>query len=1212
MKLSNLRATLLNPPHRTSLRYRLGTRRTFLVRMLEELRFGDLEGVLGDTTNPFRAISLEGDDNLLRSWLDATATTADVLTFYQERLFNEGFIETATQADSVVNLLATIAAPRVPAVSASVPLAVTVRGYPDPTSSVLVPAGTGIQAVPSSKEVPPTFETSEALDAAEIFNALSPQPAAAEGATLLGEVDTLLLSLTSPTPRPGDRLALSGTADDGAAVLQALEVASVKRAFKSGAIFVQTTKTLGGGSTFQTLRGATLTLLGTRLSVVGASLPQFASASDARKLAAGAPRVGGVATFADASGDAVALSDGLPTSAPSCAAILPSGTVLAGTVGGGLWRRDAEGWAAVVDLNPKCTVTCLYVGAEGWAWVGTATGSVYRSLDDGRGWEPQPASPGRGTASHPTILPRAPVRGMTRVRHGERGMLVVALDSGVYRLEDGATSWEVWNRGLPGVNHQHAQPSEPITGIAAVDRDPDGLLLATGGGVYRATPGTSWQRATAPPVAIVAVASVGGAALAAPAAGGLVLTRDFGRRWEAANGDAGTLASEKVIALAMTATAWLAASATALWRSLDQGATWATVDAGLEGASPLALCASGAGVGAAAPWQGYAVAQWPGYDLIDGQLDVEETTLKLPDGALVLLEQSGLARAVQRVSAAAVVSERIFGVDARFTRLSLDPGLGVSSFDRALVTAYAQSQTLTLSNTQLTGRPGVDVASLDALSLSVWTSTLSVGDLSISSLTLPGQIDGLVGRRVLVLGQRPRVYVQQAGLELVDASGDALPLAVGDVLWLLSVPQGDTWSVQNADGDSGTLQVSDGAVTLLGADAGDPTLAEVNGVASSTLGGSSTVMALASPLSGCYDPATLSICANVVYATHGRTTTEILGDGRGREANQRFTLKGYPISCLDGETSVLDVQVNGASWSLVSTLEGQSPTARVYSCSFDADGVCTVRFGDGVNGARLPTGTQNISAIYRVGAGSVGNVAAGALVVPIRSVPGLRRISNPIAASGGTDAGIAAQLTAAGVPVTRVLRDVVSDDDYAGWLLERPGVARVAERALWDDAGRLLHLSVAQDDGAVPDQGDLDAYTASLSAVQAFPARILVAAFRPVAVRLKLAVRSENADIADAVRAALMAALGFDARRMVQPMTGAEVLAAAMGVGGVLDARLVVFERQDRPRSKAPGPGTELEASHASVSGQGADATYLSAEMLYLSDTLPPDVVTLP
>ena len=78
------------------------------------------------------------------------------------------------------------------------------------------------------------------------------------------------------------------------------------------------------------------------------------------------------------------------------------------------------------------------------------------------------------------------------------------------------------------------------------------------------------------------------------------------------------------------------------------------------------------------------------------------------------------------------------------------------------------------------------------------------------------------------------------------------------------------------------------------------------------------------------------------------------------------------------------------------------PNATVFVTREDNNGKTHVMFGDGVNGARLPTGVNNVVATYRVGAGAA-SPPAGKLTVIAKSYPGLRSVLNPVAVSGGSD-----------------------------------------------------------------------------------------------------------------------------------------------------------------------------------------------------------------
>lgn len=161
------------------LRYRVGTHSAFLTSMKAELSRRGFP-ILG------RLTSDTGDDPAV-ALLDAWATVADVLTFYQERIANEGYLRTATEHRSLVELARLVGYVPRPGVAASVHLAYTVESaalsLPDhgrtasrtKEPSVTIPAGARVQSIPGPGELPQTFETSVELEARASWNRLKPR-----------------------------------------------------------------------------------------------------------------------------------------------------------------------------------------------------------------------------------------------------------------------------------------------------------------------------------------------------------------------------------------------------------------------------------------------------------------------------------------------------------------------------------------------------------------------------------------------------------------------------------------------------------------------------------------------------------------------------------------------------------------------------------------------------------------------------------------------------------------------------------------------------------------------------------------------------------------------------------------------------------------------------------------------------------------------------
>ena len=79
------------------------------------------------------------------------------------------------------------------------------------------------------------------------------------------------------------------------------------------------------------------------------------------------------------------------------------------------------------------------------------------------------------------------------------------------------------------------------------------------------------------------------------------------------------------------------------------------------------------------------------------------------------------------------------------------------------------------------------------------------------------------------------------------------------------------------------------------------------------------------------------------------------------------------------------------------------PFDRNFFTETDDQDKTTIIFGDGINGMRLPTGRENITATYRVGLGSVGNVAADAISQLATRPFGVKAVASPLAAAGGVD-----------------------------------------------------------------------------------------------------------------------------------------------------------------------------------------------------------------
>jgi hypothetical protein len=168
---SNIMKAYLTPvseeqrPGLTALRYRAGTHSRFKETLKADIA----------DQPALRALATREDNDPTIALLDTCATMLDVLTFYQERIANEGFLRTATERRSIGELAGQIGYQLGAGLAASVPVAFTVEDAPGTPGWAVIEKGTKAQSVPGPGEKPQIFETIEKLEAKAKFNCLTPK-----------------------------------------------------------------------------------------------------------------------------------------------------------------------------------------------------------------------------------------------------------------------------------------------------------------------------------------------------------------------------------------------------------------------------------------------------------------------------------------------------------------------------------------------------------------------------------------------------------------------------------------------------------------------------------------------------------------------------------------------------------------------------------------------------------------------------------------------------------------------------------------------------------------------------------------------------------------------------------------------------------------------------------------------------------------------------
>lgn len=196
-----------------------------------------------------------------------------------------------------------------------------------------------------------------------------------------------------------------------------------------------------------------------------------------------------------------------------------------------------------------------------------------------------------------------------------------------------------------------------------------------------------------------------------------------------------------------------------------------------------------------------------------------------------------------------------------------------------------------------------------------------------------------------------------------------------------------------------------------------------------------------------------SVFYNLLPVTRGKTVAnEVLGSGDGTISGQTFMLAKSPVTYLSsgsGYASTIVLTVNGIPWTEVASFYGQPANAQIFITREDSAQNTWVSFGDGTNGALLPTGSNNVVATYRTGGGAA-SPPAGKLTVIAQTYPGLRSVVNPVAVSGGSDPDPASLVKTYAPRSVLTFGRAVSVFDYQALAVQAPGVTMASATWGWD------------------------------------------------------------------------------------------------------------------------------------------------------------------
>jgi len=340
-----------------------------------------------------------------------------------------------------------------------------------------------------------------------------------------------------------------------------------------------------------------------------------------------------------------------------------------------------------------------------------------------------------------------------------------------------------------------------------------------------------------------------------------------------------------------------------------------------------------------------------------------------------------------------------------------------------------------------------------------------------------------------------------------------------------------------------------------------------------------TTLVLANSLAYSYKRDTVTIYGNVVKATHGETRTEVLGSGDGSKPFQHFPLKQPPLTYMAapsavGAASTLEIRVNEVLWHETDSLVGLNQNDRNYVLRTEDNGNTTAIFGNGQTGARLPSGVENIRAVYRSGIGKAGNVKVEQISILATRPLGLKGVINPLAATGGADRE-SRDRARRNIPLAVMALDrLVSTQDYADFARTFAGIGKASAKELSNGWQQVVHVTIAGADDIPIDQNS-DLYRNLLQALQqqGDPHQPIQLVMRELMVLILVANVKILPDylwelVEPKIRAALLDTFSFERRELGQSVSLSELISTVQKVPGVDFVDVDIFDSISETEAK--------------------------------------------
>jgi PKD repeat protein len=1107
---------IANRPGLATLRYRLGTHAAFLETMKARLSSLNLDipsielGEQGKQTidhlTPLLKLTTRSSNDPSIALLDAWATVADVLTFYQERIANEGYLRTATERRSVLELARLVGYRMRPGVASSVYLAYTLEdSQKDP---IVIPAGAKAQSTPvGPDEQMQTFETSEPLEARATWNALTPRMSQPQTAASIQEGQyspRVYLKGINTNLKPGDPLLIDfdGELRTPYRVVQLEADAAADRT----RVDLKAWPEPSAQATFNTQND--LQEISQRYRAVEAFHVSGTGkiAQHVLQLLVGLEN----ADTAKASEIHAQLEKSLQTAMDN-----PQAVRLQGWLGGMVQELGAallKAGAEAAEVSPKAVISPRVFSI--------LTDPLQRVLS---GLAAARSVPPRNTF----FLTRDPERLLAR-RTSDAGVQVLK----AFRSDLGETvAAALANVSVTASNPPRVYAFRAVARPFGHNAPPRPIRLDSG---TRITITGEWSidNPLNEPRPVAAFRAL-------PLQGTKPLTVKFtslssgevlGYSWQFGDG---SLSAERNPSYTFKEAGIYMVTLT-VWNEHGQDSFQSLINVDESGPT---LIAETKAVNAAASLQ--TRNHTSNILFLDAEYNIQDDDWIMLDRAGSVPKKINLKDAGGHVNQQSLAA---YGISGKSTRINLGAQetwlTQEDDFSAVRQTVvYVQSEELKVAEEPITtdicnsaGRDNSDWIELDEL----------YSDLKS-------------GKWVVIAGER--TDVKDTNQQPVPGVHGSELVMLADVIQDVAREDGQPYYYTEETGSAETNADTDSETGVSPILAGDKV---------------HTWIRLAKSLAYCYKRDVVKLYGNVVKATHGETRNEVLGGGDASRTLQSFELRQPPLTYVPaltpaGAQAAIKVYVNEVEWDETDELAWAGPTDHNYVIRIDDDGKTGLIFGTGEYGARLPTGQENVRAVYRKGIGKPGNVRARQIDQLATRPLGVKSVINPTAASGGADRESRDQARVNAPLAVMALDRLLSVQDYADFARMFAGIGKAAARRVPDSRQELVHVTIAGIDD-IPIDESSDMYRNLLTAIRCYgdPFQPFQVALRElvllvISANIRILPKYQWDVVSSAIRTQLLDTFSFQRRELGQDVFLGEVIRAIQMVPGVAYVDVDVF-----------------------------------------------------